>query len=89
MKKMPKISWGNIPNIVLAILALWVIIPVFLAEMTIDSVVARFGMASACIANLFSKHRPIQVMLIIVAFLLMIVATVLYVHKANNVYEAL
>lgn len=60
-----RIPFDNILNIVLAILALWIIISVFLNDITIDSMIARFGMASACIVNLFSKHCPIQVIFII------------------------
>ena len=51
---------------------------------TIDSIIARFSVASACMANLFSKHRLIRIIFLIMAFVLIIVATTLYVHKANK-----
>jgi uncharacterized membrane protein (DUF485 family) len=35
-------------------------------------------------ANLFSKHRLIRIIFLIMAFVLIIVATTLYVHKANK-----
>lgn len=50
----------------------------------IDSIIARFSVASACMANLFSKHRLIRIIFLIMAFVLIIVATTLYVHKANK-----
>lgn len=50
----------------------------------IDSIIARFSVASACMANLFSKHRLIRIIFLIMAFVLIIVATALYVHKANK-----
>ena len=38
----------------------------------------------SCMANLFSKHRLIRIIFLIMAFVLIIVATTLYVHKANK-----
>jgi len=64
-------------NAILTIIALWSIASVFFENATIDSIIARFSVASACMANLFSKHR-------LIAFVLIIVATALYVHKANK-----
>ena len=70
-------------NAILTIIALWSIASVFFENATIDSIIARFSVASACMANLFSKHRLIRIFLIM-AFVLIIVATTLYVHKANK-----
>lgn len=89
IKKTFRIPFGNIlclsVNAVLTIIVLWVIIPVFLENTTIDSKVARFGMAFACVANLFSKHLPIRILLFIIAFILITISTVIYIHKANNI----
>ncbi len=41
---------------------------------TIDSIIARFSVASACMANLFSKHRLIRIIFLIMAFVLIIVS---------------
>lgn len=73
-------------NAILTIIALWSIASVFFENATIDSIIARFSVASACIcmANLFSKHRLIRIIFLIMAFVLIIVATTLYVHKANK-----
>ena len=72
-------------NAILTIIALWSIASVFFENATIDSIIARFSVASACMANLFSKHRLIRIIfLLIMAFVLIIVATTLYVHKANK-----
>ncbi len=88
-KRLLGILFGNIlcllTNAALAIIALWVIIPVFFEGVTIDSVVARFGMASACIANLFSKYPKIKILLFMIAFILIAVATLIYNHRANNI----
>ena len=59
-------------------------ISLFSKIVTIDSIIARFSVASACMANLFSKHRLIRIIFLIMAFVLIIVATTLYVHKANR-----
>lgn len=90
IKKTFRIPFDNIlclsVNAVLTIIALWVIIPVFFENTTIDLKVARFfGMAFACVANLFSKHLPIRMLLFIIAFILITIATVIYTHKANNI----
>ena len=69
-------------NAILTIIALWSIASVFFENATIDSIIARFSVASAC--NLFSKHRLIRIIFLIMAFVLIIVATTLYVHKANK-----
>ena len=71
-------------NAILTIIALWSIASVFFENATIDSIIARFSVASACMANLFSKHRLIRIIFLIMAFVLIIVATALYVHKANK-----
>ena len=71
-------------NAILTIIALWSIASVFFENATIDSIIARFSVASACMANLFSKHRLIRIIFLIMAFVLIIVATTLYVHKANK-----
>ena len=68
-------------NAILTIIALWSISSVFFENATI---IARFSVASACMANLFSKHRLIRIIFLIMAFVLIIVATTLYVHKANK-----
>ena len=71
-------------NAILTIIALWSIASVFFENATIDSIIARFSVASACMANLFSKHRLIRIIFLIMAFVLIIVATTFYVHKANK-----
>lgn len=48
-------------NAILTIIALWSIASVFFENATIDSIIARFSVASACMANLFSKHRLIRI----------------------------
>ena len=67
-------------NAILTIIALWSIASVFFENVTIDSIIARFSVASACMANLFSKHHLIRIIFLIMAFVLIIVATALYVH---------
>nr|WP_262910963.1 hypothetical protein [Phocaeicola dorei] len=66
-------------------IALWNIVSAFLGNITVDSMIARLGMASACVANLFSGHRSIRMLLFVVAVILIIAATVIYIHNANNV----
>lgn len=52
-------------NAILTIIALWSIASVFFENATIDSIIARFSVASACMANLFSKHRLIRIIFLI------------------------
>lgn len=87
-KKLLGIPYDNIlclsADTVLVMIAVWVIISVFFENLTIDSMVTRLGLASACIANLFS-NKKIKIPLLIIAFILIIVATFIYSHKANNI----
>lgn len=68
-------------NAALTMIALWNIASVFLEHITTNAVIARFGVAFACIAYLFPKRRPIQVTFASIAFILIAIATILYTNK--------
>lgn len=89
IKKTFRIPFDNIlclsVNAVLTIIALWVIIPVFFENTTIDLKVAHFRDGFCLRSHLFSKYPPIRMLLFIIAFILITIATVIYTHKANNI----
>ena len=44
-------------NFSIWIIVVWTIVPIIIDDLTIDSIIARLGLGSACIANLFQKKR--------------------------------
>lgn len=42
-------------NFSIWIIVVWTIVPIIIDDLTIDSIIARLGLGSACIANLFQK----------------------------------
>ena len=50
-----------ITSISMIIIAIWAITPIIIDDITIDSTVARLGLISACIANLFQKKKKIKI----------------------------
>lgn len=40
-------------NFSIWIIVVWTIVPIIIDDLTIDSIIARLGLGSACIANLF------------------------------------
>lgn len=69
-----------ITNISMIIIAIWAITPIIIDDITIDSTVARLGLISACIANLFQKKKKVKISLFIVSIILIITATVIKIY---------
>lgn len=47
-------------NFSIWIIVVWTIVPIIIDDLTIDSIIARLGLGSACIANLFQKKKENQ-----------------------------
>jgi hypothetical protein len=67
-----------ITNISMIIIAIWAITPIIIDDITIDSTVARLGLISACIANLFQKK--VKNSLFVVSIILIITATIIKIY---------
>ena len=50
-------------NFSIWIIVVWTIVPIIIDDLTIDSIIARLGLGSACIANLFQKKKKINILL--------------------------
>lgn len=61
-------------------IAAWAIVPIIIDDITIDSIVARLGLAFACIANLFQKKQKIKISLFTVSIILIIIATIIKIY---------
>lgn len=64
-------------NFSIWIIVVWTIVPIIIDDLTIDSIIARLGLGSACIANLFQKKKKINISLFIVSIVLIITATII------------
>lgn len=62
------------------IIAVWAIVPIITDNITIDSIVARLGLVSACIANLFHKKKKIKILLFLVSIILIVIATIMKIY---------
>ena len=65
-------------NFSIWIIVVWTIVPIIIDDLTIDSIIARLGLGSACIANLFQKK--INISLFIVSIVLIITATIIKIY---------
>lgn len=79
-------TWFNngfslIKNTILIAIAAWFVITPIFENITIDSMLARFAVSLACIGNLFSKHQKIEILFFIIAFILIAIATFIYIRK--------
>lgn len=70
-----------IKNIILIAIAAWFFMTSIFENITIDSMLARFAVSLACIGNLFSKHQKIELLFFIIAFILIAIATFIYIRK--------
>ena len=61
-------------------IVVWTIVPIIIDDLTIDSIIARLGLGSACIANLFQKKKKINISLFIVSIVLIITATIIRIY---------
>ena len=62
------------------IIAIWAITPIIIDDITIDSTVARLGLISVCIANLFQKKKKVKNSLFVVSIILIITATIIKIY---------
>lgn len=67
-------------NFSIWIIVVWTIVPIIIDDLTIDSIIARLGLGSACIANLFHKKKKINISLFIVSIVLIITATIIRIY---------
>ena len=67
-------------NFSIWIIVVWTIVPIIIDDLTIDSIIARLGLGSACIANLFQKKKKINISLFIVSTVLIITATIIRIY---------
>lgn len=67
-------------NFSIWIIVVWTIVPIIIDNLTIDSIIARLGLGSACIANLFQKKKKINISLFIVSIVLIITATIIRIY---------
>lgn len=67
-------------NFSIWIIVVWTIVPIIVDDLTIDSIIARLGLGSACIANLFQKKKKINISLFIVSIVLIITATIIKIY---------
>ena len=67
-------------NFSIWIIVVWTIVPIIIYDLTIDSIIARLGLGSACIANLFQKKKKINISLFIVSIVLIITATIIKIY---------
>ena len=67
-------------NFSIWIIVVWTIVPIIIVDLTIDSIIARLGLGSACIANLFQKKKKINISLFIVSIVLIITATIIRIY---------
>lgn len=70
-----------ITNVIVIVISIWFIMITILVDITIESMLAHFAIALACIANLFPKCIKTKMLLIILAFTLIGVATFIYIYK--------
>ena len=63
-------------NLSMWVITVWAIIPIIIDDITIDSIIARLSLVSACIANLFQKKKKINISLFVVSIILIITATI-------------
>lgn len=67
-------------NFSIWIIVVWTIVPIIIDDLTIDSIIARLGLGSACIANLFHLLKKINISLFIVSIVLIITATIIKIY---------
>ena len=67
-------------NFSIWIIVVWTIVPIIIDDLTIDSIIARLGLGSACIANLFQKKKKINISLFIVSIVLIITTTIIRIY---------
>ena len=67
-------------NFSIWIIVVWTIVPIIIDDLTIDSIIARLGLGSACIANLFQKKKKMNISLFIVSIVLIITATIIRIY---------
>ena len=67
-------------NFSIWIIVVWTIVPIIIDDLTIDSIIARLGLGSACTANLFQKKKKINISLFIVSIVLIITATIIRIY---------
>ena len=67
-------------NFSIWIIVVWTIVPIIIDDLTIDSIIARLGLGSACIVNLFQKKKKINISLFIVSIVLIITATIIRIY---------
>lgn len=67
-------------NFSIWIIVVWTIVPIIIDDLTIDSIIARLGLGSACITNLFQKKKKINISLFIVSIVLIITATIIKIY---------
>ena len=67
-------------NFSIWIIVVWTIVPIIIDDLTIDSIISRLGLGSACIANLFQKKKKINISLFIVSIVLIITATIIRIY---------
>lgn len=67
-------------NLSMWVITVWAIIPIIIDDITIDSIIARLSLVSACIANLFQKKKKINISLFVVSIILIITATIVKIY---------
>jgi hypothetical protein len=83
MKKSFDNIFDLITAVILIVIAAWFIMSAIFEDITVDSMLARFAVALACIANLFSKHKKTKILFFIFAFILICIATSIYIYKSK------
>lgn len=81
MKTLFDNGFSLIKNTILIAIAAWFVITSIFENITIDSMLARIAVSLACIGNLFSKHQKIEILFFIIAFILIAIATFIYIRK--------
>ena len=67
-------------NFSIWIIVVWTIVPIIIDDLTIDSIIARLGLGSACIANIYQKKKKINISLFIVSIVLIITASIIRIY---------
>ena len=69
-------------DVVLILIAVWIIISMLLNQLSIDTILGRTAVVCALVYNLsiFSKHKKLKISFLLVAVILILIATIVKIH---------
>lgn len=69
-------------DVVLILIAVWIIISMLLNQLSIDAILGRTAVVCALVYNLsiFSKHKKLKISFLLVAVILILIATIVKIH---------